>query len=103
MPFDFECREICTRVILNSENAGFIRADYQKYREIITIERLLKDETDQVYWFFPGTLVWRGIISEFSFRSSSIAQYKHDPQSALRFEIRKARTGMLYPVLRFSK
>ena len=74
-----------------------------KYREIITIEELLKDETDQVYGYFPGTLVWREIMSEFSFRSSLIAQYKHDPQSALRFEIRKARTGMLYLLLRFSE
>ena len=82
MPFPFGCHEICTRVIPESDNAGLIKADYQKYSEIITIEGLLKDETDQVYGYFPGTLVWREIMSEFLFRSSLIAQYKHDPHSA---------------------
>ena len=94
MLFDFECREICTRVIADVDNAGFIKADYQKYREIITIERLLKDETNKVFGYFLRTLVWTEIISQFSFRNSLIAQYKDDPWSALKFEIRKARTGM---------
>lgn len=56
-PFNFECREIYTRVIADADNAGFIRADYQKYRKIITIERLLKDETDKVWGYFPLTLI----------------------------------------------
>ena len=100
-PFEFEYHEICTRVVAKADNAGFIRADYVKYREIIATERLLKAETDEVWGYFPAQLKWEPIFSEFSFRSSLILQYKHDPQSSLRFEIRKALNGMLYLLLRF--
>ena len=40
MLFDFECREICFRIIADVDNVGFIKTNYQKYSGIIVIEKL---------------------------------------------------------------
>ena len=47
-PFELEYHNISTGEIANTDNALLIKADYVKYREIMTIEGLIKDEMDEV-------------------------------------------------------
>ena len=93
-PFDFDIHEICTRDIGGRANVGFMTADYDQYLAILTGEKMIKDTAEELFGYFPNTLTWRKIVTEFTFRSSLTQQYQNDRRSPLRFEVRRVETGI---------